>query len=239
MVTLPSLIQSLQHHANPSKSLLAQRFFKTDKGQYSHGDIFLGITVPQQRLIAKQYHDFPLSELQPTLHTNIHEQRQTTLLILVNQFQNAIKKHNLKQQQEIYQFILNNTKWINNWDLVDTCAPQIIGTYLLNNQKERTILYTLAKSSNLWEKRIAIVATFTFIRNNQYQDTLNIAKILLHDHHDLIHKAIGWMLREVGKKDQNVLEQFLQQHLNQLPRTTLRYAIERFPEHKRKEYLKK
>ena len=235
-LTLP---QTLHHHANKDRALINQRFFKTNKGQYGHGDIFLGITVPQQRIIAKQYHNLTLSELQTILHTNIHEQRLTSLIILTEQYKQATKQHNLKQQQEIYQFILNNTKWINNWDLVDTSAPHIVGTYLLQNPKDKPILYTLAKSEDLWEKRIAIVATFTFIRNNQYQDTLNIAKILLHDHHDLIHKAIGWMLREVGKKDQNVLEQFLQQHLNQLPRTTLRYAIERFPEHKRKEYLKK
>ncbi len=232
--TLP---QALHHHENKEKALLLSRFFKTAPGQYGHGDIFLGLTVPQQRQVAKQYLNLPLSELQSTIQTNIHEQRQTTLIILVNQYQNALKQNNQSKQQAIYQFYLNNTKWINNWDLVDLSAPTIIGNYLFD--KDRSILYQLAKSSNLWEKRIAIVATYTFIRNNQFQDTLEISKLLLNDQHDLIHKAVGWMLREVSKKDQPVFEQFLKDHLKQLPRTTLRYAIERFPEKKRKDYLKK
>ena len=217
------------------KAKLYQRFFKTAPGQYGHGDIFLGLTVPQQRQIAKQYSHLPLNELQTLLHTNIHEQRLTSLIILTEQYKKATKENNHSQQKAIYQFYLNNTKWINNWDLVDVTSSQIVGHYLLD--KDRTILYQLAKSSDLWERRIAIISTFTFIRNHQFNDTIKIAALLLHDQHDLIHKAIGWMLREVGKKDQSLLETFLKKHLPQLPRTTLRYAIEKFPEHKRKEYL--
>ncbi len=234
-----SLPQTLAQHANKEKSLLFQRFFKTAPGQYGHGDIFLGLTVPLQRKIAKQYTSLPLIHIKELLYSPIHEHRFTALLILVNQFQHACTENNLLAQQKIYQFYLQHAKQVNNWDLVDTSAPHIVGTYLLQNPNQKDILYTLAKSNNLWEKRIAIVSTFTFIRNNQFQHTLHISKLLLNDQHDLIHKAVGWMLREVGKKDQVVLEQFLKQHLNQLPRTTLRYAIEKFPEPKRKEYLKK
>ncbi len=230
-----SLPHTLNLHANKAKALLCQRFFKTAPGQYGHGDIFLGLTVPQQRKIAKQYLHLTLSELQSILQTNIHEQRLTSLIILTEQYKRATKENNPSQQKAIYTLYLNNTKYINNWDLVDVTAPQIVGNYLLD--KDRNILYQLAKSSHLWEKRISIVSTFTFIRNHQFHDTLVISKLLLNDHHDLIHKAVGWMLREVGKKDQSILEQFLKQHLNQLPRTTLRYAIEKFPEQKRKEYL--
>ncbi len=232
-----SLIQSLHQHANKDKALLSQRFFKTAHGQYGHGDIFLGLTVPQQRHIAKQYFHLSLPQLQTLLQTNIHEQRLISLIILTEQYKIATKEKNEPQQKAIYNLYLNNTNWINNWDLVDISAPNIVGNYLLD--KERNILSQLAHSPHLWEKRIAIVSTFTFIRNHQFQDTLQISKILLNDQHDLIHKAVGWMLREVGKKDQAVLEQFLQQHLKQLPRTTLRYAIEKFPKQKRKEYLKK
>ncbi len=231
------LLETLQNHKNPSKAILLSSFFKTAPGQYGHGDIFLGITVPQQRIIAKQYLNLSLPELESILHSNIHEQRLTSLIILTEQYNQAIKVNNLNLQQSIYHFYLNNTEWINNWDLVDLSAPNIVGNYLLD--KDRKVLYQLAKSSHLWEKRISIVSTFTFIRNHQFQDTFNISKILLNDPHDLIHKAIGWMLREVGKKDQPLLEKFLKQHLRQLPRTTLRYAIEKFPEKKRKEYLKK
>ncbi len=220
--------KSLRELANPAKAKILQGFFKTGKGQYGEGDIFLGVTVPQSRNIAKKFKTLTLSEIKSLLTSKIHEERLIAILLLVHNYPN--------NQEKIYSFYLNNTNQINNWDLVDLSAPNIIGTHLLN--KDKSILYTLAKSENLWEKRIAIVSTFTFIRNNQFQDTIEISKILLNDKHDLIHKATGWMLRELGKRNLPLLETFLKQNYKQIPRTTLRYAIERFPEEKRKVYLK-
>jgi len=229
---LSQLNQIIQKHANPEKSKLLQGFFKTKSGEYGEGDIFLGITVPQQRQIAKQFLNLSLPEIQTLLNTKIHEKRLISLLILIQQY----KKASPKEKQKIFNFYLQNTKNINNWDLVDLSAPNIVGDYLLD--KPRDILYKLAQSNSLWEKRIAIISTFTFIKNNQFQDTIKISELLLKDTHDLMHKAIGWMLREFGKRDQHLLEQFLKQHYNNLPRTTLRYAIERMEEVKRKRYLK-
>jgi 3-methyladenine DNA glycosylase AlkD len=225
---MQSLIKELNKLANPDKAQILQSFFKTKKGQYGEGDIFLGITVPQQRQFAKKYNHLSIPELQKLLNSKIHEQRLIALLILTNKFK--------RNQKEIFEFYLKNAKQVNNWDLVDLTAPNIIGNYL--QDKDKSILYQLARSPNLWEKRIAIVSTYTFIRNNQFKDTLAISKILLNDKHDLIHKAVGWMLREVGKRDQNKLETFLKQNYNKVSRTTLRYAIERFPEEKRRAYLK-
>jgi len=238
-MTITQLQHDLQQAKNPQKAKILQRFFKTAPGQYGYGDIFLGITVPLQRKIAKQYLHLTLAELQLLLHTNIHEQRLTALIILTEQYKQSQKQHNTKLQQSMYQFYLKNTNWVNNWDLVDVTAPQVVGSYLLNNPQEKQILYTLAKSQNIWQRRIAIVSTFTFIRNKQFQDTLQISTILLKDNHDLIHKAVGWMLREVGKKNISVLEQFLQEHSHTMPRTMLRYAIEKFSQEKRKSYLLK
>jgi len=229
---LPQLNSLLQEQANPEKAKILQGFFKTGKGQYGEGDIFLGITVPKQRAIAKQFTTLPLNNIQGLLNSKIHEKRLIALLILIEQYKKA--NENLKQQ--IFNFYLKNTHNINNWDLVDLSAPNIIGDYLLD--KPRDILTTLSQSNNLWEKRIAIVSTFTFLRNNQFQDTINISKTLLHDTHDLIHKATGWMLRELGKRDITQLENFLKQHYKSMPRTMLRYSIEKFPEDKRKMYLK-
>lgn len=208
-------------------------FFKTGAGQYGAGDIFFGNTVPEQRKISKEYQDLSLSQIQILLNDQYHECRLTALLILVLQFERG----NSEIKKKIFNFYLKNYKYINNWDLVDISAPRIVGYYLLNNP--RPILFQLAKSDNLWKKRIAIVSTLNFIRNNEFNDTIKIAKILLNDKHDLIHKAVGWMLREVGKRDQKLLEFFLNQHSGQMPRTMLRYAIERFNEKKRKFYLNK
>lgn len=224
---MQSLIKKIYSLANPEKALQLQRFFKTQKGQYGEGDIFLGITVPQQRQIAKKFTHLNLNQIQKLLNSKIHEQRLIALLILTNNYKNNPDK--------IFNFYLKNTKQINNWDLVDLSAPNIIGTHLLN--KDKSILYKLAKSENLWEKRISIISTFSLIKNNQFQDTIKISKILLNDKHDLIHKSVGWMLRELGKRNQLLLEKFIKQNYNQIPRTTLRYAIERFPENKRKQYL--
>ena len=229
---LPNLIQELQESSNPEQAKNLQRFFKIGAGQYGEGDIFLGIKVPKQREIAKKYIDLPLPRIQELLNSKIHEYRLVGLLILVDKF----KKADETEKGDIFNFYLKNTKNINNWDLVDLSAPNIIGNFLLNKKKD--ILYKLAESKSLWEKRIAIISTSTFIRKEEFIDTLRISEILLKDKHDLIHKAVGWMLREIGKKDEKVLEDFLKNHYKNMPRTMLRYAIERFEEEKRKKYLK-
>jgi 3-methyladenine DNA glycosylase AlkD len=217
--------------SNPEKAKNLSRFFKTGKGQYGEGDVFLGIPVPEQRRIAKRYVDLPLNDLQELLSSEIHEHRLTALLILVSKYGKADNSG----KDKIFGFYLKNTENINNWDLVDLTAPKIVGDHLFN--KDTSILFKLAKSNNLWERRIAILSTFKFIRNNDFEDALSIAKLLLHDKHDLIHKAVGWMLREIGKRDQEIEEQFLSKYHMQMPRTMLRYAIEKFEENKRKFYL--
>ncbi|MBU0460575.1 MAG: DNA alkylation repair protein [Nanoarchaeota archaeon] len=226
---LSKLKQDLQNLTNPHQAKLLQGFFKTGPGQYGEGDIFLGIKVPVQRTVAKKYKELLLKDLQTLLNSKIHEERLISLFILIDQYNKSDHK------KEIVDFYLKNTKNINNWDLVDLSAPKILGNYLLNN--DRKILYWLAQSTNLWEKRISVLATFAFIKNNQFQDSLKISQILLNDSHDLIHKAVGWMLREIGKKDQTVEEKFLKQHYKKMPRTMLRYAIEKFDEPLRKQYL--
>ncbi|MDO8658403.1 MAG: DNA alkylation repair protein [Candidatus Levybacteria bacterium] len=218
---------------NPKKAKILQRFFKTGKGEYGEGDIFLGITVPQQRIIAEKYIDTTLIELQNLLSSKIHEYRLISLLILINKY----KKSGETGKKEIFDFYLKNTKYINNWDLVDLSAPNIVGEYLLN--KNKSVLYKLAKSKNLWDRRIAIISTYPFIKNNNFDNTLKISEILLDDKHDLIQKAVGWMLREIGKRNQKKEEEFLQKYYKTMPRTMLRYAIERFDENKRKFYLNK
>lgn len=231
MAGLAKYQQTLAKHANQAQAKVLQRFFKTDPGQYGAGDIFLGIKVPIQREIAKHYSKLTLAELQQLLGSKIHEHRLGALFILIAQYQ----KGDNKIKSRIFKFYLKNSKQINNWDLVDSSAPNIVGDFLLN--KSKATIYKLARSNNLWEKRISIIATFTFIRNNDFKDTLKIAKLLLSDSHDLIHKAVGWMLREVGKRDQSVEEQFLEKYSTKMPRTMLRYAIEKFSENKRKYYL--
>tara|TARA_Y100000034_G_C6823613_1_gene371168 strand:- start:201 stop:902 length:702 start_codon:yes stop_codon:yes gene_type:complete len=228
---LSNLKQELQDLADPEKAKRSQRFFKTGLGQYGEGDVFLGITMPEQRQVAKNYLHLSIKEVENLLHSNFHEHRMTALVIWTYQYEKADQQ----TQQLIYQTYLKNTKWINNWDLVDVTTPRIVGQHIFN--RDRKILYQLAKSTDLWEKRISILATFWFIKNDQFDDTLKIAKILLNDSHDLIHKAVGWALREVGKRNQAVEEKFLKQHYKTMPRTVLRYAIERFPEPLRKQYL--
>lgn len=224
--------QQLKKLANPKKALGVARFFKTGKGEYGEGDIFLGITVPETRVVAKQYKDLLLKEIEKLLQSKIHEERLLALFILVNQF----KKADEAKQKQIFDMYLTNTKYVNNWDLVDSSAEYIIGGYLMNRSKN--VLKKLAQSTSIWERRIAIMATFQFIKQKQHDHTFIIAEILLKDTHDLIHKAVGWMLREVGKRiDESIEEIFLQQHYQKMPRTMLRYAIERFDEKKRKKYL--
>lgn len=232
MTKLVDLEKELQKLKNPQKAKVMARFFETGKGQYGEGDIFLGLTVPQQRQVAKNYPHLTLKELQQLLSSKIHEYRLTALFILMTKY----KKANGVGKKEIFDFYLKNTKNINNWDLIDLSAPSIVGDFLLD--KDRSILYKLAKSESLWEKRIAILSTYAFIKNNQFAETLKISEILLKDNHDLIHKAVGWMLREIGKRNQEVEEQFLKEHSHQMPRTMLRYAIERFSEEKRRFYLR-
>lgn len=223
---------AIENTANPEKAKLLQGFFKTGKGEYGEGDIFLGITLPQQRKIAKEFYTLSLSEIQTLLNSKVHEKRMIALIILMHQY----KKEDEKGKKQIFDFYLSNTRNINNWDLVDLSSCKIVGEFLLD--KDRKILYKLAKSKDLWERRIAIISTFVFIREKQFSDTIRISEILMKDKHDLIHKAVGWMLREIGKRDEKVLFNFLDAHCKEMPRTMLRYAIEKLPEKVRKSYLK-
>ncbi|MCE5212586.1 MAG: DNA alkylation repair protein [Deltaproteobacteria bacterium] len=207
---------------NKEDARFLQGFFKTGPGQYGEGDIFLGIRVPVVRKLAKEYQDIPLKETAILLKSPYHEIRLFALISLVTTFANGDEII----QKKIYDLYLANTAYINNWDLVDISAPNIAGAYLFT--RNRRLLYQMAKSKSLWERRIAVLATFYFIKNKQFTDLLKIAEILLNDQEDLIHKATGWMLREVGKRDTDCLEEFLQKHCRTMPRTMLRYAIEKF-----------
>ena len=234
---LIQLEKELKKLANPKQAEILQGFFKTGEGEYGEGDIFLGVKVPEQRKVAGKFEDLSLEDLEKLLSSKIHEYRMSALIVLIKQYERADEKY----KKEIFNFYLKNTRNINNWDLVDISAPKIVGDYLLN--KPRSILYKLAKSQpkvgNLWERRIAIISTFAFIRNNEFDDTLKISKILLDSKHDLIHKAVGWMLREVGKRDQKIEEEFLKKYYLKMPRVMLRYAIEKFNKKRRKFYLGK
>ena len=210
-------------------------FFKTGKGEYGHGDKFIGVSMPNARKIAKSFTELPPAEVKKLLSSKIHEERMTALIILTLQYAGSP----VVGQLAIYEFYLKNTKHINNWDLVDISAHKIIGAHLLKQKKaDRKILYKLAKSKDMWERRIAIVTTWQFIREGQLDDTFKLSKELLNDKEDLLHKAVGWMLREAGKKDVKKLEAFLKANNKKMPRTALRYAIEKFGEKKRKAYLK-
>ena len=212
------LQKDLRKLANPEKAKILQGFFKTGRGEYGEGDIFLGITVPEQRKIAIRFKTLDIRDIQKLLDNKIHEQRLVALLILVEQY----KKANDLVKKKIFDFYLTNTKKINNWNLIDLSAEKILGEYLLN--KDKSIIYKLVKSGNIWERRIAVMTTFQFIKNRQYEATLRVAKILLSDKHDLIQKAVGWMLREIGKRDLKVEEEFLKKNYKMMPRTMLRYA---------------
>ncbi|MBI2327076.1 DNA alkylation repair protein [Candidatus Curtissbacteria bacterium] len=279
------LRRDLKKLKNKKKAKILARFFKTGKGQYGEGDVFLGITVPQSRKIAQKFKDLSFGEIEKLLRSKIHEERLIALLILVERIQNTSEVSSLalseveggssEVKRLIFDFYLKNTKYINNWDLVDLSADKIVGGYLINSRHsgplrprlsstqarseaslsrikarklespaspdpQNDILEKLARSNNLWERRIAIIATFQFIKEKKdFTWTLKIGEMLLSDKHDLIHKAVGWMLREVGKRDQQVEEEFLRKHYKQMPRTMLRYAIERFEAGKKKFYLGK
>ncbi|MCX6761637.1 MAG: DNA alkylation repair protein [Candidatus Moranbacteria bacterium] len=233
MSILKNLLTDLEKLKNPAKAKVLAGFFKTDKGEYGEGDVFWGITVPKQRIVVRKYfQQISFEDLQYLLRQNVHELRFSAVATLVLKYQ----KGDLKEKERVAKFYLRNSKGINNWDLVDLSAPQILGDYFF--AKDKTILYKLAKSKNLWERRIAVLATFWFIKNKDFSDSLKIAEMLLFDKHDLIHKAVGWMLREIGKRDKKVETKFLDKFAKKMPRTALRYAIEKFSKEEREKYLK-
>lgn len=232
-MTAARLIAEMHALGNPEKATHLQRFFKTGEGEYAAGDLFLGIVVPETRRMAKQYKSLPFDELQELIQHPYHEIRLCALLILVEQY----KKASEPEKTSLVDFYLKHTAYINNWDLVDLSAPYIIGHYLLD--KERSLLYQLVASNSLWERRIAVVSTLTLIRANDFKEALALAELLKTDQQDLMHKATGWVLRETGKKDRKVLTDFLEAHATTLPRTTLRYAIEHYPEEQRLYFLHK
>jgi len=229
-----NIFSVIQSHANSKKASDLQRFFKTGKGEYGEGDIFIGIVVPVLRKIAKQFSTITLNDVLKLLTSEIHEYRLIALFILVDQY----KKGDESIKKRIFELYMSHTKYINNWDLIDLSSPHIVGDYLLD--KDYTTLITFARSSSIWKKRIAMLATFADIKNGRYERALDIAEILVNDSHDLIHKAVGWMLREMGKRGGlKEEEKFLKKYSRTMPRTMLRYAIERFPETLRLSYLKK
>lgn len=218
--------------ADDKQAEILKRFFKTGKGQYGEGDDFLGIKVPVNRKIVKKNLDLNTNELGLLLRSKYHEERLAALFVIVEKYSKASET----EKEEIFDFYMNNRKGINNWDLVDLSAPAVVGAYLYN--KEKSVLFEFAKSRSLWDRRIAVISTFYFIKKGEYDVTLQIAEILLKDEHDLIHKAVGWMLREIGKRDLRTEESFLEKYYKVMPRTMLRYAIEKFPQQKRQRYLK-
>lgn len=225
--TIESRLISL---SDEEKKIVLPRFFKTGKGQYGEGDKFLGVTVPNIREVAKEFKDVDFDVIKELIKNPWHEMRMCALLILVNNSKKNVTK-------ETFDFYLSQTQYINNWDLVDLSAPQIVGKYLLD--KERDVLYRLSESELLWDNRIAIVATLTFIRNNDLDDTYNLSLKMMNHKHDLMHKAIGWMLREAGKRDTERLYRYVKENKHIMPRTMLRYSIEKFDSETRKELMSK
>ena len=226
------LAARLRERADPSRVPVLQRFFKTGSGEYAEGDVFIGVTVPDIRVVCRSCRDATLDEVATLLQSRIHEERMLALLLLVD----AFKRGPVADRRAIYRFYLANTDRINNWDLVDLSAAAIVGGWL--QDRPRTPLTRLARSRSLWERRIAIVATSHFIRRGEFEDTLRIADLLLDDEHELIHKAVGWMLREIGNRDAQAERKYLKTRYTRMPRTMLRYAIEKFPEGERRRYLK-
>jgi len=229
---ITELKNELNNLSNKEHAHALQRFFKTGPGEYGEGDRFVGIKVPVLRSVAKKHYSLTYNELEVLISSPIHEERLTALFILVHKF----KKADEGEKENIFNFYMQHKKFINNWDLVDLSADKIAGAYLFN--KDVTILFELADSENLWDKRIALLSSFNFIKNGVFDISLQLAEKLLYDKHDLIHKGVGWMLREIGNRDINTLEGFLFKHYKSMPRTMLRYAIEKFPEAKRQQYLK-
>jgi 3-methyladenine DNA glycosylase AlkD len=232
---LKKLHKELLSLRDPKKADFMANYFKTGKGEYAEGDVFLGgIVTDVARKISGKYRDLPMSDVEKLLKSKYHEERWIALGIFANRYKLA----DSETKKQLYDFYLKNTKYINNWDLVDGSAGPIVGTYILDNPKEVTVLDKLVKSKNLWERRISIMATFAFIKKGNFDKTLEIAEKLLTDKEDLIHKAVGWMLREVGNRDLATEEKFLKKNIKAMPRTMLRYAIEKFPEKLRLQYLR-
>jgi len=229
---LKTIQTALREQANDSDAMVLRRFFKTGPEEYGEGDRFIGVRVPATRRIAQKYRNLPLADTLALLRSSVHEERLLALIILKRKYQEGGQD----ERAEIYGIYLDHTRYINNWDLVDASAEHIVGAYLKNRSREP--LHALAHSESIWERRIAIMSTFHFIKNNEFDETIRIVEILVYDSEDLIHKAVGWMLREVGKRDRDKEEFFLKKHYRSMPRTMLRYAIEKFPENLRQQYLK-
>ena len=231
--SLQSLRDELTRAANPKKAAFFPTFFKTGPGEYAEGDVFLGVTVPEQRRIARRHRELPLGELETLLHSPVHEHRFTGIVILVDQYERG----EATERERLFAFCREHLAGVNNWDLVDTLAPRLLGVHLLAHPALKPLLHDWVRSPVLWERRIAILSTFAFIRAGEFTDTLDLARVLLKDPHDLMHKAVGWMLREVGKRDLSQLDAFLDSHAAEMPRTMLRYAIEKLSPARRAHYL--
>ncbi len=245
-MTAAKVQQALKAVSHPDKKDVYQRFFKTGPGEYGEGDVFIGCTMPEIRSVAKEFKELSFKEIQKLLNSKIHEHRMAGLVILTYQYAHAEKEKNeevsKKRKKEIYNFYMKNLAAVNNWDLVDVTVPRIVGNYLYHNQAKKKIIYSLVKSKNLWERRVAVLATAYFISKDDFVDIIKLCEMLLDDKHDLMHKATGWMLREMGKRGEKglkALKAFLSKHVKRMPRTMLRYSIERFPEQERKAWLKK
>jgi 3-methyladenine DNA glycosylase AlkD len=231
MKTLEDLKKDTQLVSDPLRAFHSHKFFKSGKGEYGEGDLFLGVTVPDSRKIAKKYHDLSLADTQGLLRSPYHEHRLTALFILVLKFE----KSDEEGRKKIVDMYLKNADFVNNWDLVDSSAYKILGPYLFN--KNRQILFDLAKEDHLWKQRIAIISTMHFVRSGDFETTLKLSEILLNHEHDLIHKAVGWLLREVGNRNMETEIEFLDKHYKSMPRTMLRYAIEKFDPQKKRYYM--
>ena len=241
-MTYPKIHQALMKLSDPVRAAHSMSYFKTGPGEYGHGDRFVGLSVPKVRTLAREFEEIPLSSLTKLISSKIHEERLLALFIVRIQYEQADKPQNKKKttslsQRELFHFLLRHQKYLNNWDLVDSIVPYVHGHYLFSNPSERKRMLVLAKSKSLWERRIAVLSTSYFIRQNDPKPILKLAKLLLNDQEDLIHKAVGWMLREMGKRSEQSLRQFLDQWAAKMPRTMLRYSLEKFSERDRKIYL--
>jgi 3-methyladenine DNA glycosylase AlkD len=230
-----SVLADLKSQASTNKAIEMQRFFKTGAGEYGHGDIFLGVTVPETRKIARTYAELDFPEIEKLTKSDFHEARLCGLIILCNQFKKVKKTADQKKLFDFYMQQVYKGR-VNNWDLVDVTAPTL-GNYLVDSRSSLALLRKLTRSKSLWERRVSMIFTFAFIRAGELESTYEIAERLLKDDHDLIHKAVGWMLREMGKRDPGLLRAFLQEHSHEMSRTTLRYSIEKLPERERKKWL--
>lgn len=241
-MTAQQVLSALRGLAKPEKADFLPGFFQAIPGGYGEGDQFLGCVVPDQRRVAKQFRNLSRAELRRLFASPWHECRLTGMLVLVLQFQKAFKqtnRHREKESAELVDYYLSNLHAVNNWDIVDSTAHKILGAWLIEHPQERVCLDELSKSDVVWERRIAVIATYAFIKNDTFEDLVRIANRLLGDHHELIHKAVGWMLREMGKRDPPSLNRFLEQNATAMPRTMLRYSIERLPKTERESWMQR